>query len=208
MSEENILSKIDSYLKEHWERLKERLGNDGEVFVAMYSAEKFANIATSTLDIPEERIIREPVSSYGANMQSSWDDIPEELKTKLRDTMNLKDWVKVLIVEDMIDTGNTLMRLVRFFESEGAVVEILALFNKPSTDVSAKARETLWDKLKTIIDIEDNFIIGFGIDWLERLFADIEWLYQVKPGMEAKFIIKSRLEYLNPLSFLKQSRSR
>ncbi|MGI6075719.1 MAG: hypoxanthine phosphoribosyltransferase [Pyramidobacter sp.] len=97
-------------------------------------------------------------SSYGASTQSSGD-------VKLAHPMALD--VKnrhVLIVEDIVDSGNTLKKLREYFAAQGAAsVEVCALLNK-------KERRTTDVKIEySGFDIPDVFVVGYGMDYDEHL---------------------------------------
>lgn len=66
----------------------------------------------------------------------------------------------VLIIEDIIDTGNTLCALVEELKNRGAnSVEIATLLSKPSR------REIEVDCKYIGFEIEDKFVIGYGMDY-------------------------------------------
>ena len=69
----------------------------------------------------------------------------------------------ILIVEDIVDTGLTCKELTKYFYNLGArSVEICTLLDKP-------ARRTCSTFPKYIgAEIEDKFIIGFGLDYNEK----------------------------------------
>lgn len=66
----------------------------------------------------------------------------------------------VLIVEDIIDTGNTLGHLIENLKKRGAKsVEIVTLLSKPE-------RRLKEIECKYIgFEIEDKFVVGFGMDY-------------------------------------------
>ncbi|PNH05828.1 Hypoxanthine-guanine phosphoribosyltransferase [Tetrabaena socialis] len=69
----------------------------------------------------------------------------------------------VLLVEDIIDTGNTLSRLVALMnESGAATVRVCALLDK-------KARRRVPMQADyTGFECPDAFIVGYGIDYAEK----------------------------------------
>lgn len=76
----------------------------------------------------------------------------------------------VIIIEDIIDTGNTLHELVKRIESEKPKsVEIVAFLSKPDK------REKPIEIKYVGIEIEPYFVIGYGLDYAEqgRHLADI-----------------------------------
>ena len=69
----------------------------------------------------------------------------------------------VLIVEDIIDTGNTLHYLREYLNNRGAEdVKICALLDKPSRRQVEVPVEYVG------FEVEDRFIIGYGIDYAEK----------------------------------------
>ncbi|MBG3103764.1 hypoxanthine phosphoribosyltransferase [Proteus mirabilis] len=97
------------------------------------------------------------VSSYGNGMTSTRDvkiikDLDEDIRGK-----------DVLIVEDIIDSGNTLNRVKEILSlREPASIAICTLLDKPSrreVDVPVE-----WIGYS----IEDKFVIGYGIDYAQR----------------------------------------
>ena len=69
----------------------------------------------------------------------------------------------VLIVEDIIDTGNTLHYLREYLKNRGAEdVKICALLDKPSRRQVEVPVEYVG------FEVEDRFIIGYGIDYAEK----------------------------------------
>ncbi|AZZ56960.1 hypoxanthine phosphoribosyltransferase [Rathayibacter iranicus] len=97
------------------------------------------------------------VSSYGSGTKSS--GVVRILKDLDSDITNRK----VLIVEDIIDSGLTLSWLQGNLRSRGAdSVEICALFRKP---LAAKVEV---DVAYVGFDIPNEFVIGYGLDYAER----------------------------------------
>jgi hypoxanthine phosphoribosyltransferase len=97
------------------------------------------------------------VSSYGAGTQSSGVvRILKDLDTDLHGR-------KVLIVEDIIDSGLTLSWLTKNLQSRGAAsVEICALLRKP------EAAKVKVDVKYIGFDIPNAFVVGYGLDYAEK----------------------------------------
>jgi hypoxanthine phosphoribosyltransferase len=97
------------------------------------------------------------VSSYGAGTQSSGVvRILKDLDTDLHGR-------KVLIVEDIIDSGLTLSWLTKNLQSRGAdSVEICALLRKP------EAAKVHVDVKYIGFDIPNAFVVGYGLDYAEK----------------------------------------
>lgn len=96
------------------------------------------------------------VSSYGAGTTSG------ELKIKKDLTTDIKGR-DVLIVEDIIDSGNTLYNLKKMLITRvPASVNIVTLLDKPAR------REAPIEPEYTGFVIEDEFVVGYGLDYAEE----------------------------------------
>lgn len=97
------------------------------------------------------------VSSYGSGTVSSG-----ELKIKKDLTTDIKDR-DVLIVEDIIDSGNTLYHLKKMLIArQPASLNIVTLLDKP------ERREAPMEPEYKGFVIEDEFVIGYGLDYAEE----------------------------------------
>lgn len=108
------------------------------------------------LDLPVEVDFLE-VSSYGDHTQSS-----REVRI-LKDLRGKIEGRDVLVVEDIVDTGHTLARVLDILRTRHpARLEVCALLDKPSRrEVEVKAT---W----TGFEIPDRFVVGYGIDYAQR----------------------------------------
>lgn len=96
------------------------------------------------------------VSSYGAGTTSG------ELKIKKDLTTDIKGR-DVLIVEDIIDSGNTLYNLKKMLITRvPASVNIVTLLDKPAR------REAPIEPEYTGFVVEDEFVVGYGLDYAEE----------------------------------------
>ena len=97
------------------------------------------------------------VSSYGSGTKSSGEII---IKKDLSTDITGRD---VLIVEDIIDSGNTLYNLKKLLISRTpASVNIVTLLDKPAR------REAPIEPEYTGFVIDDEFVIGYGLDYAEE----------------------------------------
>jgi len=97
------------------------------------------------------------VSSYGAGTQSSG------VVRILKDLDSDLQGRKVLIVEDIIDSGLTLSWLRSNLESRGAEsVEICALLRKP------EAAKVEVEVKYAGFEIPNAFVVGYGLDFAEK----------------------------------------
>ena len=97
------------------------------------------------------------VSSYGSSTRSSGVvRILKDLDTEIAGR-------RLLIVEDIIDSGLTLSWLVANLRSRGpASVEVCALLRKP------EAARLAVDVKYCGFDIPNRFVVGYGLDYAER----------------------------------------
>lgn len=97
------------------------------------------------------------ISSYGRNKTSSGEvKITKDLDIKL-------EGVHVLIIEDIVDSGNTLHYLTNVLLSRNpASVRIAALLDKPDR------REKSVDVAYVGFAIPDEFVVGYGLDYAEK----------------------------------------
>ncbi|ELR70956.1 Hypoxanthine-guanine phosphoribosyltransferase [Fulvivirga imtechensis AK7] len=80
----------------------------------------------------------------------------------------------VIIIEDIIDTGRTIAKILEEFRSLGASsVEVVTLLQKPEANRSG-------EKLKYIgFDIPEKFVVGYGLDY-DGLGRNLKDIYQLK----------------------------
>ena len=70
---------------------------------------------------------------------------------------------KILLVEDIVDTGRTIKVVKKMLENKGAVdVKIVSLLDKPSRRVI----EVVADYVG--FTIPNEFVVGFGLDFNEK----------------------------------------
>ena len=97
------------------------------------------------------------VSSYGNKMESSRDvkilkDLEEDIEGR-----------NVIIVEDIIDTGNTLLKVQQILQTrDPKSIRICTLLDKPDR------REVDIDVDYTGFQIPDEFVVGYGIDFAQK----------------------------------------
>lgn len=97
------------------------------------------------------------VSSYGDGMQSSGNI---KILKDLDESITGKD---VMVVEDILDSGRTLCRLLSLLAiSNPSSLSVITLLDKPSR------REFPVDVDYNGFEIEDVFAVGFGLDYAQR----------------------------------------
>lgn len=107
--------------------------------------------------------------SYGDSMNSSGRvKITKDLSTDARG----KD---ILLVEDILDSGRTLNKLMQFLlVKDAASVEIATLLDKPSrrvADVKAKYIGS---------EVQDQFVVGYGLDFNQK-YRNLPFIGVLKP---------------------------
>lgn len=115
------------------------------------------------------------VSVYFMEVSSYFDGTVSTGKIKIKKDVDVDIKGKdVLIVEDIIDSGNTLTQLKEVLaEREPASVKICTLLSKPSR------RQVELEADYTGFVIEDKFIIGYGLDCGER-FRQLPYIAEVE----------------------------
>ena len=110
------------------------------------------------------------VSSYGAKTVSSgYINIHLDIK---RDDMGDVDFI---IIEDIVDSGNTLSHLVRYLKERGAHdVRTCTLLDKPERRV-VEFTPDYCGKM-----IPDKFAVGFGLDYNEE-YRNLPYIGVLKP---------------------------
>lgn len=108
-------------------------------------------------------------SSYGNSMESSRD---VHILKDLDDNIEGKD---VLLVEDIIDTGNTLSKVLQILNlREPNSIQICTLLDKPTR------REKDVDVKWAGFEIPDEFVVGVGIDYAQK-YRHLPYIGKVVP---------------------------
>lgn len=110
------------------------------------------------------------VSSYGASTVSSG-----ELKIQLDFQREHLENLDIIIVEDIIDSGNTLYKLTHYLSGRGAKsVRSCTLLDKPDR----RRVEFTPDYVGAVIP--DEFVIGYGLDYNEK-YRELPYVGVLKP---------------------------
>ncbi|HZG16825.1 MAG TPA: hypoxanthine phosphoribosyltransferase [Candidatus Bathyarchaeia archaeon] len=125
------------------------------------------------MDIPCEMDFM-AVSSYGAGTESSgMVKILKDLDTSVQNR-------HVLIVEDIMDSGLTLSRLVELMRHrEAASVKVVTLLNKP------ERRKVDITPDFSGFTIPDEFVVGYGLDYAEK-YRNLPFIGVLKPEVYTK----------------------
>ena len=113
------------------------------------------------------------VSSYGNGTKSTGRvNIIKDLSEPIDDK-------NVIIVEDIIDSGNTLNFINRYFSAKNArTVRICTLLDKPSR------REVEIDVDYVGFEVPDEFVVGYGLDFREY-YRNLPYIGVLKPEVYA-----------------------
>lgn len=108
-------------------------------------------------------------SSYGSGTVSTGViNIKKDIDTDIKDK-------NVLIIEDIVDSGNTLALLKSNLASRGAkTVKIASLLSKPSRRVVDVDIDYLG------AEIPDEFVVGYGLDMNEK-YRQMDYIGILKP---------------------------
>lgn len=111
------------------------------------------------------------VSSYGAGTVSSGQ---VEIKKDLSDSIEGKD---LLIVEDILDSGNTLYYLIDVLAArKPASIKICTLLDKPERRTKPIHADYLG------FTIPDAFVVGYGLDYDEK-YRNLPYIGILKPSV-------------------------
>ena len=111
------------------------------------------------------------VSSYGAGSVSSGQ---VEIKKDLSDSIEGRD---LIIVEDILDSGNTLYYLMDVLRArKPASIRICTLMDKPER----RAKPIKADYVG--FTIPDAFIVGYGLDYAEK-YRNLPYVGVLKPSV-------------------------
>ena len=111
------------------------------------------------------------VSSYGAGTSSSGQvkiikDLSEQIEGK-----------DLIVVEDILDSGNTLSYLLQLLQArKPASVRLCTLLDKPSRRV--KEVEVSYSGFS----IPDYFVVGYGLDYAEK-YRNLPYIGVLKPSV-------------------------
>ena len=105
------------------------------------------------------------VSSYGSGTESSGD-----IKIK-KDLDESIEGLDVIVVEDIIDSGNTLSKLIPMLKDRNpASIKVTTLLDKPD-------RREVDDVTVDYVgfEIEDKFVVGYGLDY-DQSYRDLPYI--------------------------------
>lgn len=111
------------------------------------------------------------VSSYGAGTKSSGQ---VEIKKDLSDSIEGRD---LIIVEDILDSGNTLFYLMEILKArKPASIRICTLMDKPDRRTQPIVADYVG------FEIPDAFVVGYGLDYDEK-YRNLPYVGILKPSV-------------------------
>ena len=114
------------------------------------------------------------VSSYGAGTVSSGQ---VEIKKDLSDSIEGRD---LIIVEDILDSGNTLYYLLNVLKArKPASIRLCTLMDKPDRRTKPITADYVG------FTIPDAFIVGYGLDYDEK-YRNLPYVGVLKPSVYEK----------------------
>jgi hypoxanthine phosphoribosyltransferase len=157
---------ITVYLTE--EQLNKRIAEIGAAITEKFKGESvylvcilkgsifFTTELAKRIDLPMN-IDFMSVSSYGAQTVSSGVvNIKQDLSQSI-------EGENVIVVEDIIDSGNTLSRLLQLFESRNPKsLTLCTLLDKPDRRVTDVEVDYVG------FEIPDEFVVGYGLDYAQK----------------------------------------
>ena len=109
------------------------------------------------------------VSSYGSGTTSSGQ---VKITKDLSESIEGRD---VLVVEDILDSGNTLAYLLQILQARRpASIRLCTLLDKPSRRVKPVQADYVG------FPVEDLFVVGYGLDYAER-YRNLPYIGVLKP---------------------------
>ena len=114
------------------------------------------------------------VSSYGAGTVSSGQ---VNIVKDLTDSIEGKD---VIVVEDILDSGNTLSYLFQLLKARNpASLKLVTLLDKPSRRTKPIQADYVG------FTVPDEFVVGYGLDY-DELYRNLPYIGVLKPQVYQK----------------------
>lgn len=124
------------------------------ILSALTGAYMFTTDLSRAMANVKHRIAFIKASSYGSGMESSG-----ELKVSGLDKLDLKG-KKVLVIDDILDTGNTMSTLASMLKESGvADIRTCVLMNKEDRRTVAYHADYVG------FEIANEFVVGYGLDF-------------------------------------------
>ncbi|MGM9631951.1 MAG: hypoxanthine phosphoribosyltransferase [Eubacteriales bacterium] len=162
---------ISAKIKEVAKKITEDYDGEPVLFVCILKGSiHFYSDLTREIDLPLSMDFM-AISSYGAGTTSSG-----EVKM-IKDLDKTISGKNVIIVEDIIDSGNTLSYLMRLLSSRRPKsIKICTLLDKPSR------RKVDLTPDYCCFTIPDEFVVGYGLDY-DELYRGEKDIYVLDPSV-------------------------
>ena len=109
------------------------------------------------------------VSSYGDATESSG------AVTILKDIDSDVTGRHILLVEDIVDTGRTLEKLLELFSGRGAAsIKVCSLLDKPERRIANVAADYVG------LSVPNEFVVGYGLDFCQQ-YRNLPYIGVLKP---------------------------
>jgi hypoxanthine phosphoribosyltransferase len=166
-SEEQLLQRV----KELGEQITRDYGDKKEEILlvsVLQGSYIFMADLSRAIDLPV-RVDFMSVSSYGSGTRSSG-----QVEIKKDISLNLEGY-HIIIVEDILDSGNTLSYLIELLKvRRPSSIKICTLFDKP-------ARRTRPIKADYVgFTVPDAFVVGYGLDY-DQHYRNLPYIGILKP---------------------------
>ena len=100
-----------------------------------------------------------------------------QITRDLQEDINGRD---IIIVEDILDSGNTLMFLKNYLMAKGAAsITIVTLLDKPSRREKAITADL------SGCEVPDEFVVGYGLDYCQQ-YRNLPYIGVLKPEVYSK----------------------
>ncbi len=166
-SEEQIKSRVQELGDELYEKFKDK----NPLFVGVLKGcFLFMSDLVRACQIKSE-IEFIAVSSYGNDYSSSGN---VQITRDLQHDITGRD---LIVVEDILDSGNTLYFLVNYFKAKGArTVTIVTLLDKPAR------REKPIKADYVGFETPDEFVVGYGLDFKQQ-YRNVPYIGVMRPEL-------------------------
>lgn len=161
--------KVDARICELAEQIsKDYAGKELHLIIILKGSIFFACELAKRITVPVTMDFMS-VSSYGDGMVSAGHIT---VKKELDEDIEGKE---VLIVEDIVDSGNTLFHLKRLLEGRNpASLKIVTLLDKPDRRVAQVDTDYCG------FEIPDKFVVGYGLDYAQK-YRNLPYIGVVNP---------------------------
>lgn len=180
-----IQTRIKSLAKE----IKETYGDNVYIICVMNGAKRFTDDLAKAMGQKTNGEIK--LSSYGKSFESSG-----EIQVKNQNLPNIEKAKKILVIEDIVDSGNSMNFLLNKLKKEhpNAEVKLCTLLDKPNARKPGNDFKVDYTGFK----IGNEFVIGYGLDYKEN-YRELDTIYQVIKGKKKVLINKIIKPLITPL---------